>query len=476
MKQVTKHTLAAACQIIDLSIQLPKRRLIYFGQRALIVALFLLAACSGTPLPGAEEQAAQVEPTVTPIPTAPAVARPLYVVQRGDVEELLEFTGRWQPRDQLQLAFQIAGTVRRVEVRRGDTVTAGQLLADFQITDLENQLASAQLELQTAQANLNSGSEGTVQSAADAEIALANARLRLDSTKNSSPWTQVASARIQLDSAQLGVDNAQRAYDDARSHPENPASAVDSAYQQLQSAQNQLRSAQTSYDSAAQNFNNYDYNIAEAENAVIQAELNLEKARSGASDPQGAQAVQSAQLRIDQINNSIAQSSLYAPIDGVVLEVTIKPGDQAQAFDTVITIALPEPKEVIASLAFNDAQRMSVGLVGICQEANKPETAVQCAVRQIPASSRDADQTTRIAAALEGLESGQLVDVDMPIQVSQNVLWLPPAAVRTFQNRVFVVLDTPDGPRAVDVEIGLQTDDRVEIKSGVNEGDVVQGP
>ena len=43
--------------------------------------LLLLAACSGTPLPGADAQAAQAEPTVTPIPTAPAVARPLYVVQ-----------------------------------------------------------------------------------------------------------------------------------------------------------------------------------------------------------------------------------------------------------------------------------------------------------------------------------------------------------------------------------------------------------
>ncbi len=64
----------------------------------------------------------------------------------------------------------------------------------------------------------------------------------------------------------------------------------------------------------------------------------------------------------------------------------------------------------------------------------------------------------------------------MPLNVRQNVLWLPPAAVRTFQNRTFVVLQTPDGPRSVDVEIGLRTTDRVEIKSGVREGDVVIGP
>jgi multidrug efflux pump subunit AcrA (membrane-fusion protein) len=64
----------------------------------------------------------------------------------------------------------------------------------------------------------------------------------------------------------------------------------------------------------------------------------------------------------------------------------------------------------------------------------------------------------------------------MPLQVSKNVLWLPPAAVRTFQNRTFVLLQTPDGQKVVDVTVGLKTDDRWEIKSGVNEGDIVVGP
>ena len=64
----------------------------------------------------------------------------------------------------------------------------------------------------------------------------------------------------------------------------------------------------------------------------------------------------------------------------------------------------------------------------------------------------------------------------MPLETRENVLWLPPAAIRTFQNRTFVVLQTPDGPRTVDVQIGLQTDDRVEILSGVEEGDVVEAP
>jgi multidrug resistance efflux pump len=363
-----------------------------------------------------------------------------------------------------------------VNVQRGDTVSAGQLLADYQITDLEDSLASAQLDLEAAQSGLESGSDSSVDSVESAVIALANARLQLENTKAQSPWTSVASARIQLDDAERQLEEAQRNYDDARSRSDQPASAVDSALNQLEQAKSSLRSAEISYYSAAQNFNNHQFSVAQQENQVIQAEINLQQAQTGGNDPSGQQQVRAAQLRIDQINADIRRSSLYSPIDGVVLEVNIQPGDNAEAFGTVIVVGLPEPQEAIASLAIGDAQRLSVGMVGVCQLINDPDSAVQCVVRQIPLSARDADQTSRVAASLENVPTNQLIEIEMPLQVRENVLWLPPTAIRTFQNRTFVVLQTPDGPRSADVQIGLQTDERVEIISGVEENDVVEGP
>jgi multidrug efflux pump subunit AcrA (membrane-fusion protein) len=446
----------------------------------LLVALIgVLAGCGsqGIALPSDNGAAAQVLPTSTPIPTAPAVARPTYLVQRGTVQEVLAFSGRWQPRDQLPLSFEIQGQVRRVAVRRNDTVKAGQLLADFQITDLENQLASAKLELETAIANLNSGNDSSVGSVTDAEIALANANLQLANAKNNLPWTQTASAFNQLQEAKRGYENALRAYDDARSKPDSPPSAIEQAYNALKNAEAQVKSAEISYSSAAQSYNNAKANLAQLENGVIQATIRLETARAGGGDPQRQQAVRSAQLRIDQINANIARSSLYAPIDGQILEVNVKPGDNVQAFATVIVIGKPDPREAIANIAIGDAQRLSVGLIGVCQVANRPETAVQCIVRRLPVSARDADQTTRVAASLDGnLPIGTLIEVEMPLQVQENVLWLPPAAVQTFQNRTFVIVQTPDGQRVVDIVIGLRTDDRVEIREGLEEGTVVVGP
>lgn len=438
----------------------------------LMALLMVVSACT----PGNDPNTNGPSATITSIPTAPAAARPKYTVQRGNVEEIFEFSGRWQPRDQMELSFEINGTIRQVNVRQGDAVGTDQLLADYQIEDLEEQLVSAELSLETAQTNLETGTGTDVQSVEDAEIRLANAKLSLEQTKAGRDWTGVANARISLDAAQRDLEDAQQAYEEALSHPEQGASAVDNAYTQLLNAQDSLRRAENSYFSAAQSYNNAEFNIKQQENSVIEAELALERARSGQGDPSGLENLRQAQLKVDQLKTDIARSSLYAPIDGVILEVSISPGDQVTAYNAVITIGLPEPKEVIASLAIGDAQNLSAGMVGVCQVANKPETAVQCAVRRIPSSNRDADQTTRIAAGFENLTDGQLIQVYMPLQIRENVLWLPPAAIRTFQNRTFVVLDTPDGQRSVDVELGLQTDDRVEIISGVNEGDVVVGP
>ncbi len=444
------------------------------------LAAILLTACNGVgPAPTTLTGGASLlqDPTETPIPTAPAAANPTYVVQRGTVQEVLAFSGRWMPRDQMELSFEVAGTIRRVNVARGDTVQAGDLLADFDTRDLESQLASAQLDLETAIASMESGEEGSVGSIESAMFSLASANLTMKDRLESAPWVSLENARRGIEDARIRLEDAKRAYDDAISDPGASASAVNSAYQQVRDAERGIRDAELNYFNAAQSYNSYVNSLKQQENNVLRAEMDLVDAMEGAGvDANALKSVKSAQMRIDEIKAEIALSSLFAPIDGVVLEVSIAPGDSVQAFNTVITIAIPEPKEVIAALAFNDTQQMNVGMVGVCQVMNQPESAVGCAVRQIPLSSRDADQSVRVAADFgAGLPLGQLVEAEMPLQVREDVLWLPPAAIRTFQNRIFVVVQEQDGQRVVDVTLGLQTGERVEIVSGLEEGDLVVG-
>ena len=61
------------------------------------------------------------------------------------------------------------------------------------------------------------------------------------------------------------------------------------------------------------------------------------------------------------------------------------------------------------------------------------------------------------------------------LEARQEILWLPPQAIRTFEGRRFVVLQDEDAQRRVDVKVGIQGEDRVEIEEGLSEGDVVLG-
>ena len=445
----------------------------------LFLTVLFVTACANQDLPNDPGvNAAQGAATSTPIPTAPAVARETFTVERGDVTQVLEFTGRWSPRDQLTLSFPINGAVRQVNIRRDDTVTVGQLLADLQIDEVENSLESAQIDLESAIANVETGQDTDVQSLENAQVAVINAQLSLDRTLANSPWTGVASARLSLTDAERDLEDARRNYNEALSRPESPGSAsqVDNARSSLLDAEDRFMNAQISYSSAAQSFNDYGYTIISAENTLVLAQRDLQQLVEGGAAPSDA-TVRTTQLRIDQLNDQITQSSLYSPIDGVVLQVSIQPGDTVEAFNAVITVGLPTPLEIIADgLPLADAQRLSIGLLGVCYVLNQPDTAVECAVRQIPLTARDVDQTTRVAASFDELPSGTIIQAEMPLQVARGVLFAPPRFVREFQGQPYVLVQTEEGPRRVNVEVGLRTDDRVELINGVNEGDVVIGP
>ena len=73
-------------------------------------------------------------------------------------------------------------------------------------------------------------------------------------------------------------------------------------------------------------------------------------------------------------------------------------------------------------------------------------------------------------------QSGDNVTVTVLLASKEAVLWLPPNAIRSAGGRTFVIINSEGGPKRVDVEIGLQMRDRVEIVAGLQEGQVVVGP
>ena len=93
------------------------------------------------------------------------------------------------------------------------------------------------------------------------------------------------------------------------------------------------------------------------------------------------------------------------------------------------------------------------------------------------ATVEEADKLTHIAFDPQDLDlkPGDLVKVIVTIEQRDDVLWLPPAAIRTFAGRKFVEIDEDGTRKRVDVVLGIESAERVEIREGLEEGQTVVG-
>lgn len=121
-------------------------------------------------------------------------------VQKGHIEAVYTITGALVPAQTAKVSAQMMGKVTEIAVKEGDTVTAGQVLARLDDSQLSAQLNQAQATYQ-----------GTVNSQKQAKINLDNASTTLARTK--ALYEEGAVAKTQLDSDQKAYDLAKSQYD-----------------------------------------------------------------------------------------------------------------------------------------------------------------------------------------------------------------------------------------------------------------------
>ncbi len=358
-------------------------------------------------------------PTPTPIPTAIVPVKPTYTVQRGEVVKRLEFSGRISPVVEEDLVFRTSGRVRSVTAKRNDMVIAGQVLAELEIDNLERELEGAQLDLERAQVRL-------AQAEDEHTYELQVAQTNLD----------VANLRLQ--SMQSGV-------------------APD------------------------------PFAVAIQEREVQLAQLALDRLAEGI-DPLLRSDVTRAEFSVQKLEAEIGEARIVAPFDGQLLSMSLTPGQAIEAYAPVSTLADISALEVSADLVSNQMTDLVEGMSAEIFLVSRPGVTLQGSVRQLPYpygsggrgnTVEDLDKSTRVSIFADpgeaDFELGDLVRVNVELERKADVLWLPPQALRIFDGRRFALLQDGDVQRRVDVEVGIETQDRVEIESGLEEGQVVIG-
>jgi multidrug efflux pump subunit AcrA (membrane-fusion protein) len=235
--------------------------------------------------------------------------------------------------------------------------------------------------------------------------------------------------------------------------------------------------------------------VSDAEAALEKAQSDYEQAVADA-DPESynmrllALELEQAELDIQDLEEQIASAQLIAPFAGQILSLNIKSGDAAQAYDTVGVLADPNELEITAELGSEELSQMALNQEAVITLRNRPGETFGGTVRQLPypyggTTVDTGDDDTAVHVAIEGqaassaavdMTLGELATVTIVLQEKENVLWLPPAAIRTYQGRDFVVVQLADGSqKRVDVLLGISTDERVEITAGLEDGQIVVG-
>jgi RND family efflux transporter MFP subunit len=189
---------------------------------------------------------------------------------------------------------------------------------------------------------------------------------------------------------------------------------------------------------------------------------------------------------LDELDAQVAQARAFAPADGTII-AAVNVGRNVTPDTPAFVLGDPNQLEVVADLDASkgdtEVREMFDGMpVTVTLDADA-DVKLTGTIRQLPSPYGTGASDERVihvvldsAPSTSTYQTGDNVTVTVLLASKEGVLWLPPDAIRSAGGRTFVIINSDSGPQRVDVEIGLQTRDRVEIVSGLEENQVVVGP
>lgn len=443
-------------------------------------------------------------------------------VKKQDIKQTVLATGQVISGTDLSLGFQSSGVVTRVNVKEGDTVYQGQVLASLnQSTALAN-LTSAQGSLAQAQANydkLSGGatpedikiSEDSVVSAQQdldneylsAKTTLSNAYAKMYGSYNLVSYMKntyfgatdqqgikVLNAKndiqLQMDDAKTYIDSAlsNSSIDEAIIHTLN---SLHNTYNDLTIVRDQcdigayytsVSSAdKDSIDTQKSSINTVTITVDNLQQAIASYKIALQKTKNQlalkkapATQPEIDAAkgqILSAQGQVDAARAALGNLIIVAPTSGTVTQVNIKVGQQASAFSEAIVLQNISDLHTEANISeANIASLLSNQEIDYTFDALGPEKHFKGNILTInPASTVISGVVNyKVKGSLDnvqGVKPGMTVNMTILVAEKQNTLAVPYSAIISKNNKQYVrVIDDPKEKtyHEVEVTIGLQAD------------------
>jgi HlyD family secretion protein len=341
------------------------------------------------------------------------------VVENGRITATVNATGSIEPEALVTLTFRSTGTIQQVNVQRGQSVRAGDVLAALDTEELQLSVQQAEdaLRIQelTRQQRLNNELSPATMASSQADIDAAEAQLEVAQANQAAAEAavlqaqaqksqllagatagQVAAAESQVATARLQYKNAEDAHnrtlecftftlptgekeekcpglgepeEQTRANLENAFAALNAAEAQLADVTANPRPADIQAADAA--IASAQANVLAAQGNVAVAEANLARAQAALTRMQEPPtedelAILDAQIASVQTNLAIAQlrfdqSMIVAPIDGTIANVLINAGEQASPGAPAMTLVNEAAFHINVNVDEIDIDQISVG-------------------------------------------------------------------------------------------------------------------
>jgi HlyD family secretion protein len=463
--------------------------------KAKSIALLLIAAL---PLAGcvnreAQAQAKETEAAASDTTVEVAVRR---VMPVGGAD-VLQVTGQIQAAETVAVSPVLPGRLVRVNVREGDRVSAGQVLAQQDARDAETQIRQANAQV------------------AAAESALAQARIDADSTPERSQaaidgaQARVSQARQNLAKAEAGARpeekrQAEAAVARAESDLKTAKASLDRfrrlhaegaiALSELEAVENRYDNAMAAYRSAVEGLalaNNAvrSEDLAAARQEVRAAEANLDSARAAKGlDALADERIRSAQANLRSAREAVTLArkqlgdlTIRAPFSGRVQGRPLQVGTVASPGIAVVNLVGLESAFFEASVPEARLSQVQVGqAVDVIVEA-LPGAKLAGRVSAINPSAGSVGRLFIVRISLERqpeqLRAGMFAEGEILLREVEGIYMVPLEAVlEQGGERIVYVLDGADAVRQAKVEV-RKTEGGMSQVLGLSPGDevVVQG-
>jgi len=408
-------------------------------------------------------------------------------VSRGNVRVYAKGTGTLVGNKEVSLSFSTSGTVSELNVKVGDKVSAGQVLARIGDLDkLQATVASDELAVLQAQQALDTLS-------ANAQVALATAYKTWIDAKSAYADAQTAEQRTTYARCSKEV-NAQN-LETLNSIQERLNNLTDKDY----GSQSWIN-AKNDYDTA---YANWKYcagyttqELADAKATTNVDQQTVDQAEKAYNDLNANQGIDPATLKIDQATINEAQiqlvlakknldgATITSPIDGTVISVAAGKGAVVDT-TTFITVADLSSSYVQIQIDEADMDKMTVGnKVEVVFDAIPEKTFTGKVIQVNPALVTSGEYQVvegLVTVDQELSNNGQpmLLGMNGSVNViskqADNVLRVPLDALRDLGNGEYAVflVDRDGKLRLKTVQVGLEDATYAEIKSGLQERQTV---